>query len=191
VSPSPIQDAAPGAALVRRYALLGSFPLTIDNVVVPVSIVDDLCLGRIRYAGGQAGLGATVAEFSNVQLFNPANSGILVNCEKVLVSTDVAGSIAFKAFDTALTTNPGFTQWRDRRLPGEPAALCLTQGGAVDFGIADLFFQPFFDPADRFHDMTMNVTLLPGMGLCITASTLNRSTIVSFYWNETNLLPGD
>lgn len=191
MSPSPIQDAAPSSALVRRYALLGSFPLQIDSTVVPVTIVDDLCVERDRFAAGITGRGPVALEFANTQLFNPANSGVLVKMERIFLSTDTAGRMSVKPFDTALTTDLALTQWRDRREAGMPAALMLAESNVVDFAVADRFWEIDLLSINESFEVPVDVTLLPGMGLCVTPNTINRSLVMNAWWTESNLLPGE
>jgi len=188
---SPVQDAAPSAALVRRYGLLGSFPLQIDSTIVPVSIVDDVCVVRERFAAGITGRGPVALEFANTQLFNPANSGVLVKMEQVFISSDTAGRITFKPHDTALTVDLALTQWRDRRLGGMPVALMLALSSTTDFAFADRFWEFDLAVADETTHVPVDVTLLPGMGLCVTPNTVNRSLVLNGWWTETTLLPGE
>jgi len=189
--PSPVQDAAPGAALVRRYGLLGSFPLKIDGTIVPVSIVDDLCDSRERFAAGTVGLNALGANFQNLQLFNPTTSGVLVQLERVWVALGAAGEATIQIFDTALTTNRLAKRWRDRRLAGNPIGQIRVEDNAASLGIADFFFNALVATASDMVEIPMDLTLLPGQGVVITPAVINITINANFYWKETTLLPGE
>lgn len=189
--PSPVQDIAPGEALVRRYGILGSFPLQIDGTIVPVSLVDDLCTARERLAAGAVGLNALAVNFQNLQLFNPTGSGVLVTMERIWSALGAAGSVTVQPFNTALTTDGPQKQWRDGRLAGNPIAQVRTQNNAASLGVTDFFFEILHATASELKEIPMDVVLLPGQGIVTTPAVVNVTNNTNFTWKETTLLPGE
>jgi len=187
----PVQDVSASQALQRRYALVGKVPLEVDETIVPVCVVDTLDLQRDRFAAGLVGQSAVALEFANLQLFNPAASGVLITMERAFIALGTAGVFGVQFFDTALTTENTFKQFRDRRLPGAPIGQTRRQGGTSSLGVANLFFEYDLAVADEHVQFPMDITLLPGQGVVFVPNLVNIGLRSDFYWKESNLLPGD
>lgn len=187
----PIQSAAPGRALTRRYALVGGLRLELDETIVPVVVVDEVDVGRERWAAGLANEAATPATFSNTQMFNPSRSGILVSLQQIFVSMNAVGQFTCQFHNTALTNDRDLKEWRDRRLPGRPRAETLSELNAASLGIANLFNEFDIGVANDSSAFPIDIELLPGQGVVFTPEVVNRRMRTSFWWSETTLLPGE
>lgn len=136
--------------------------------------------GRAFYRGGSRG--ASVGNFSEVQLLNPAGSGVNVNVFRALISTDVAGTVGFRRHDTALGTldGTGFNL-----LEGAAASVSEirtanpgAQSGTERFRIAI--------PAAEFRLVIEQwlVELGPGEGVLFSKNTVNQEMQGVFFWME-------
>lgn len=186
----PVQLIGAARALQQKYGLLGKVSLQLDETIVPVSVVDTLESTDKRPAAGQARASAEALELGHVQLFNPADSGVLVELEKIVFSQSAAAIIVFDFFDTALTNLGGDTEWRDRRLPGLPAAQVRQQTNLTQLGINNTFFA-FDQIVNESTQVEQSVVLLPGMGMTVVGLTINTLVRSAFVWTERNLLPSE
>lgn len=188
--PKQIQEGEVAQALTRRYGLVGKLPLLLDEVIVPVAIVDTLELNRERNASGAASRPAVAAQFSHVQLFNPADSGVLVQATRVWIGTGSAVTGLVQFHDTALTTAGADVEWVDRRQGGAPVAQVRSEANAVAQGSANIF-KRLYSPATDSKEVALRVALLPGMGVLVQLATLNVTLQAAYDWTERNLLPGE
>lgn len=186
----PVQQIGAARALQQQYGLVGKVSLQLDETIVPVSVVDTLESTDKRPAAGQARESAEALELGHVQLFNPADSGILIQTEAVVFSQSQAAIIVFDFFDTALTTLGGSTEWRDRRIAGTPAGQVRVQSSLTQLGIANTFFA-FDQLINESNQVAMVVVLLPGMGMTVVGLTINTLVRCAYTWTERNLLPSE
>lgn len=169
----------PGAKVAEVLPEL--FPV-IDVERVPGEL---LALGGTRLAMGSEQQLAVVAEFANVQLFNPADSGQLVTLSSAIISSDATSGARWQVVTTALpvlSTNHAF---RDSRFTGttRPVGEIRTDstvGAVVRTG-------QMFTAANRPILMEQDdaiAVLAPGTGITFQTIVANNTFRVSFFWRE-------
>jgi len=124
-------------ALQRAFGFKGRYVPMLDEVIVPVYVIQDpapsnptrLCAGV-----GDLVVVATINEY--VQLFNPVGSGNIVNVTNVVTSSDVKLELLIAFFDSTVGLSVVGNHFRDRRLGGSPSSVIRTNstqvGGAGD-----------------------------------------------------------
>lgn len=171
-------------------------PTTSAGVVivntVPVLTIDSR---KTRTIAGQAfmgvgGAGPTGAQYSHVQLFNPAASTIRAIVEQILVTSDVAGAIELYRWDTVLTSlisqapnkymgapAPSICELRSQlagALLGTGPAFCVERVQANITAPAILFSEP--------------IVLTPGHGLLVIHGTVAVALNATFeFFEEPNV----
>lgn len=135
------------------------------------------CVGGTDLAAGGAGT------FNEIQILNPARSGILVIPELVLAGSATAQLLQVRTHDTALATALAATalSFRDRRIAGEPVAELRTAAPAVIDGTLIINFNV---AAGVAQNVPMDFILLPGMGLLLNAGSSNTTLTGTWYWRE-------
>lgn len=126
---------------------------------------------------------AVAAQFSHVQLFNPAASGKTLLLRAVIGSTNPAAAIGFSMDNTQRTTDAGagvclldgaaagvghVRQETNAALQGTQFGSVLTQAGVPDIIPIEWFAQ-----------------LAPGQGLSTFATLVNVQLVAWFMWTET------
>lgn len=124
-----------------------------------------------------------VLEFSSVQLFNPADSGMVAVVTKVLISTQ-ATAVALVNKNTPLTDSSGTRAFRDGRDVGTPvmqirseSSLVVESGALITLVESNIAFD--FD-----LQKSGLIVLTPGTGLQVQARTINFSLRANFMWYE-------
>lgn len=188
--PIPIQNATVWARLQRAFGLLGRHKLLLDEIVVPVALVEDLSgvevLLEKRYAQGGDTQGAVAGNSTRVQIFNPAGSGILVELYQAVAGASGAGVINWGPVVAVLAGSISGT-WQDRRLTpaSVPAALIQTDNNpAGPVLVNPLKLNQLGNTAVLFR---CDVTLLPGTGFVFEGHTVNTSISAGFWWVESAL----
>jgi len=182
--PLEVQNVQVVNNLLELLGIEGASRWDILPTVVPVAIVSGIDRTKVeKFAFGTATMAAVAAENSHVQLFNPANSGVIVHasqCIPVLPSGTATCSIA--PFDTALTTDNTTKGFRDRRLPGTPVAQVRMQSNA-GLLTADnrLIFSILVDESPL---IPLDIFLEAGQGIVLINNTVNVVMRASFYWDE-------
>ncbi len=154
--------------------------ITLESIVgVPSTRVSGL-VGAPAFGSGFQG--PVVAEFSHVQLFNPAGSGMEVHLDTAIPTAGAAGGSSIRRHDTALTTLEASESWRDFRRRGAPGAqvrigaFAAVQGsliGAVSTSAQNVINVPF-----------ESVILAEGQGILFNFDTANRFMQVFWLWRE-------
>jgi len=184
-----VQEPTAAQSLQELYGLLGKISLSLDETIVPVTIVDSVTGERERKAFGTLFTTRAAVEFSEVQLFNPANSGVLVFAEQVYISMGLASFAEVRIFDTPLTTAGTEQGWRDGRRAGNPAAGLRQSTNVAIQGARRLNLG--FVVADERFPVPLGITLLPGQGVHVACNIVNIQVVASYYWWERNLLPSE
>lgn len=153
--------------------------------------------GGVRLAGGGTRVGPVIGELPQLQLFNPAGSGILVVVTKVIVSS--ATAITATEFWTgwsrsALPSSSGNKGPRDSRYSSTvslvPATAELRLTTAV--GPPSLFVilgNHLLPPNPAPITLQPNVVLDPDSGYTLYSSLSGADFSVSFEWYERALEP--
>jgi len=191
--PMQIGTARAWGRLRDAFDLKGKHSLLLDEVVVPIVLVEDLTrddpLADDRQAQGGTVLGALPANVNQHQLFNPADSDVLL--ELYLVTMCSGGTIAYDMGPTAaaLATDAG-GQWQDRRLPA--ASFPVGRMQSTQVAAATLVLPAVFRTLTTvINTHERKVSLPPGTGYMVESSVVNILTAVSFFWSERDLLPGE
>lgn len=176
--------------LKRRFGIVGSAGIdTIAPEIVPVVLVEDLQRERsfplYRECIGGDTNGPVVAQFSYLQLLNPAGSNILVTIERFIVSATAAGAVDLRELDAALAGLSTLKGFRDRRIPGDPVA--ELRGGS-DAGALGSQVGLVTIPANEALTVRVDYTLTPGRGFACNSDQTNVQFRASFFWTERTLL---
>lgn len=169
----------PGSKVAE--ALPELFPM-VDVERVPGEL---LMLGGTRVAMGSIEISAGPAVFATIQLFNPANSGFLVTCSHLIVSSGSGTQVRWNLETTPLTDLSTNRAFRDGRLTGVPrpvaeirsveTAAAVTRSGQMRM----LANTPY-----TIVDPNAVAILAPGTGLTIQDISLNQIIAVTFFWRE-------
>jgi len=191
--PMPIGTARAWGRLRDAFDLKGKHNLLLDEVVVPIVLVEDLSkdapLGDLRAAHGGSGQGALAANVSQHQLFNPPGTGQML--ELYRASFQSAVNVDWDSGPTvvALTVNQA-GQWQDRRLT--PASFPIGRMQSDRVAAATLLDPTRFMTLARAEFwLELDVFLPPGTGYMVESRTVNVTTNASFFWRERDLLPGE
>lgn len=163
--------------------LPGTSPIQLVNVVIAEDLTEPENNSQFdeRVAIGVGFQAGVAAEFAQVQLFNPPNSGVLVVVQKIFIAPETAGSVVLLRFDTILPTPGTQSGFRDFRASGNPAATINVDRDAAQLGtIIAIYSAPttglFLD--DEFW------VLDPGNGLNIAAGIVDDNVRVTYQWKE-------
>jgi len=157
------------------------FPM-IDVENVPGEL---LALQPTALGFGSTSLGAIPGQRNHHQLFNPAESNVLIVVTTVSFFTNLPTEIRFSNFIGALAILSGNERRRDTRagvLASLVAQLRTTQD--VVSGGFDYRMESDTSGTDTLTDANGIVVLFPGTGLTLTAQTTDISSTVSFMWRE-------
>lgn len=179
--------------LIRRAAnIVGGGSQVNDtlNELFPVMDVENVPNELLYLSGWFLGQGAVqaasvAAELQHIQLFNPAASGKLIVCERVIISTTTGQLCEYTMADVALTNNIGNELQRDTRIGvAQPLIGEMRQAsqaaGLPTVGLFNLQASVQFD----FHDRRGLFVLAPGTGVTFANTTVNTPLRCSFMWRE-------
>jgi len=159
----------------------------------PVVVVEDLTKAfdsdsrELREASGVATRNAVAVEFSHIELFNPAGSGVLVHVETLIpiVGTNSEVQIITESTQSAGALNANVA-WRDRRLPGDPAAQMRTFTNVALQG--DVLVQQIWcGVSTQSRTYVLDFVLNPGTGLIVADNTVNVLLRSTLKWVERDL----
>lgn len=152
--------------------------------ILPVAIVQDTDPAKQeKFAFGQIRIGAVAAQNSHNQIFNPADSGVIVHVDSALIVSGAAVDVEVAEHDTALTTLGTTKGWRDRRNVGAPVAEIRSQTNAGVLSALRRLLIPTL-AANDMEPVPLDVWLEPGQGLNFQAQTVNITLGCSIYWDE-------
>ncbi len=169
----------PGSKVAE--ALPELFPM-IDVERVPGEL---LVLGGTRLAMGSIEVSAGPAVAATIQLFNPVDSGFLVTCSSVIVSSGSSTAVRWNIETTPLTTLSTNHAFRDGRLSGVPRP--VAQIRSVETAAAttrNVQFRMLANTPYTITDGNSLAVLPPGTGLTIQDISLNQILGVTFFWRE-------
>jgi len=170
-----------GAKSMVSDALGELFP-TIDVEQVPAEL---LMLSGTRLAMATSQLNILAANRNLHQLFNPADSQVLLVLTKLLVRQNAAGLMRLALTNVALTTATGNEVLRDTRLGVTARAVgqnrTVQQAGGV---AAHMEFQVEANVSLKLEDQNALFVLFPGTGVTLASTSLGVSTTVGWWWRE-------
>ena len=180
--------------LLRRVGGLigpGSKVSEVLSELFPVLDVENIPGELLRLGGIRLGMGAQVmpavsAEIGKIQLFNPADSGLLVTLTTIICTVSTADQeIRFAVVNSALTTNVGNTPFRDTRDGVALSTVAQVRSLSSAAGIGRHFaFFALKNVPQQFNDSNGIVVLAPGTGLTIATGATDRQLTVGFMWRE-------
>jgi len=168
-----------GAKSMVNDALGELFP-TIDVENVPGEL---LALQPTDLGWCSTQLTPFVAGRNHHQLFNPANSNVLLVVTTISFFSAVATTFHFSNFIGQLVTLAGNERRRDTRA-GTLAGLVAQQRTAQDLLGGGLDYRVRSTQTDTITDSNGISILFPGTGLTITTADVNIDSTVSFMWRE-------
>ena len=169
----------PGSKVAEALSEL--FPV-VDVERVPGEL---LLLGQTSLCWGSFALTATGGNRPRIQLFNPAGSGKLGTCSKVVVSSSSAQIVRFATNNTALTTGVGTEVFRDRRLLGTSRpTLQIRTDATVALTDAHGQIEVRANTAEFLQDENSLAVLPPNSGFELGGITAATQLIVTFFWRE-------
>ncbi len=164
-------------------ALNELFP-TIDVENVPGEL---LALLGTRIGLGGSSITGVAAEFAKAQLFNPADSNLIVAVTGVRVSVTTTSIITWGTTDTLFTSNPDVEVVRDTRGGASikpTASVRILSDGTV--GPANMPLNLLANSILEWTDPNAIVVLAPGTGVTFTNTNSNVTTQFTFMWRERN-----
>lgn len=141
---------------------------------------------QIRPAWGYNFSTASVGDFSIIQPYNPADSGVVAHLSFCRMRLGANIGFIFRQQDTPLGAATGNTEWRDRNLPGLPAMEIRTHQAAAVGGSILIDFYYLLGYAG---EITLDTWLYPGQGLSMAPDTNNTANRINFWWREYDYNP--
>jgi len=169
----------PGAKVAE--ALPELFPV-LDVERVPGEL---LALMGTRLAMGSEVINSAVAEFSTIQLFNPANSGFLITVSSVIISSQSNTEYRWNIETAAIGSASLNIRFRDGRFTGVSRPVgqvrtLSTPAATVRAGqVRNASDTPFI-----LNDANGVAVLSPGTGLTIQEIEADQTLVVAFNWRE-------
>jgi len=170
-----------GAKSMVNDALGELFP-TIDVENVPGEL---LALQPTNLGMCSSLLSASLLDFNHHQLFNPADSNVLLVVTTVELESPAAQFMRFSNFIGAQATLAGNERRRDTRA-GTLASLVAQQRTGQTATSGGLDFRMRLEAAvgRTFTDRNGIAILFPGTGLTISTDVVNTASVVGFMWRE-------
>jgi len=187
--PIRIGTAQAWGRLRDAFDLKGKHSLQLDEVVVPVAIVEDLSrdepLGNLRAAQGGITTAATAAIVGQTQLFNPVDSLVILELYAVMWRNASGNSLFQMGPTAAALATDTFGQFQDRR--GAAAALPVGRIQSAISAAAATLVAPALMGAisprpNEFRGL--NVFLPAGTGWMIENTVVNQQINISYFWFE-------
>jgi len=172
-------------AVLDLLGITDQLPFELLPVVLPVVSFERPSPSRdIRGAIGRNSISGAASEYGQVELFNPVDSGVLVQPEIALVQRGDAGEIGLRFYDTPLTSANTSKTWRDRRIPGTPIGLLLKESNAARLGT--LFGSLYASAANISLEMPFggDFVLGEGQGIVLVPEQVQKSISVTWFWTE-------
>jgi len=185
--PKQLNSGALTQALQRAFGFKGRYIPMLDEVIVPVYIIADPSPAEVtRLCAGTVSVDLFTATGTSpyIQIFNPPNSGVIMNIDGVVAQSSIKLELGIAFNDSPPPTqNNTARKFRDRRNAGVPSAdlgFNEAQNGAAGDLVAILqvdggFSQTASWLADSSDPRQPLTVLAPGNGLTVQV----RTTIVT------------
>jgi len=183
--PMKIGTARAWGRLRDFFDLKGKHDLQLDEIIVPVAVVADLTeadpLADLRAAQGGQVVSPAVGFVGQMQVFNPAGSGVVLEVYLAQFAALAAVNYQLGPVTAALATDAA-AQWQDRRLFGLPAARIQNQATLV----GPTLVRPFIvrQTSNVTFGINLDVTCPPGTGYMIESASQNVQLYGAFLWRE-------
>jgi len=179
--------------LVRRVAGLIGPGSKVNNTIgdlFPMLDVENLPGELYLLAGTRLGTGGVqqigaAGESARVQLFNPADSGLIVTLTTVVLTITTTGTIRYVIRNVAETTNDLGIRVRDTRLgvgTRPTAQVRSASDAAVLAGTGE--FRLLANTPIQLADPDGVVVLGPGTGITFNTVTVAQTLQCNFWWRE-------
>ena len=169
----------PGSRVSETLSEL--FPV-MDVERVPAEL---LVLGGTRMAWGGDSLGGVAAQFTKIQLFNPADSGNIVTVTHMYARIATAGILRVALEELERTTDAGTARYRDGRFGKDEfpvAQLRIETDASQITQLVEIHLET--DVTFPFSDQNAVAVLSPGTGIVFGPSVANISLTGSLFWRE-------
>jgi len=194
--PSQIQNPRATNLAVSGFGLVGRPSLLFDEIIVGVALLadftDPFSSGAVerRIAGGAAFIGATAAETSSVQLFNPPGSNAIVVVRDVYITSGTASTaMRLRTQNTAAATLSTASGFRDTRIAGNPVAELRTDSTVGAPGVSPAWVIQSTDTGGQLFIPGVDIILAPGFGVVIDSGAANMSVTGGYLWEERTATP--
>lgn len=177
-----LQNAKATADLLAQLGITAPVRFAVSPTVIPVAVIstpDPASQAKLAY--GAAFRGGAAGNVAHTQIFNPANSGVIIHVDSCIITLPTATEVNVTLFDTALTTASATLGYRDRRLSGSPAAQVREQNNATLLGVIRMAFDA---PANEGILIPLDTFLGAAQGLVVAAVTANTTQVTTYYWEE-------
>ena len=179
--------------LVRRVAGLIGPGSKVDNTIgdlFPMLDVENLPGELYLLSGTRLGTGGVIqtssaGQSARVQLFNPADSGLLVTLTSAAYSVTAVGSVRYVLTETAESTNDLGIRVRDTRLGvgiRPTAQVRSDDNAAVLAGTGEM--RSLANTPVLLTDPNGLAVLAPGTGITFQSVTNTSSLTCAFWWRE-------
>ncbi len=136
----------------------------------------------LSFAGGRL-VSALAANFSEVQLINPAASGVVVLVYKANVGAPAGVTVQLRSHGANLTTDAGAGTNLDIGGAAAASHVRTDQVGAASGALISELHRPTNTDVDRFP--LWLAQLDAGEGIVITTDAVNQAVSAEFFWVET------
>jgi hypothetical protein len=127
-------------------------------------------------------LGASVGNFSEFQLLNPAASGKTIDIYRMLADTVVNDGLYMRTHNTALATLVGTGINLQAGGPAGVGELRTAQPAALDGTAVSLINTAAFAVVEMTSVWSWELD--PGEGVLVATGNVNEAAACLFYWNE-------
>jgi hypothetical protein len=158
--------------------------VAISSRIIPVILAAEITqpesadVFNERLCIGTGSVAAKAAEYSMVQLWNAADSGVNAHVTQMSALTS-ANSFQVRHHAAAIGTADGNIAFRDRRLNGQPAAHVRRFDDAGLLGT--IMLGSSITQGDVFP---LDVILPPGTGIIVNCDAVNVTLYAHFWWTE-------
>jgi len=177
-----------GAGAIVTETLQEVFPV-FDLENVPPEL---LVFGGWRVAMRGTDIGPGAAQTAS-QLFNPANSGVIMVLTSCIISVSAVDNIGYRLDSTPLASTNGFGQFRDARA-GHPITDAAVGNTRIQTPLAITPLVETRVASDvPFHLSDANgvAVLMPGNGFTVGTGAISIRLTVAYLWRERTLEPSE
>lgn len=132
---------------------------------------------------------AVAAEYPHLQLFNPAANTKTLYVDAIVASQGLAGVLALKTYDTALTTLVAASAVINAKM-GSSAGTAELRTDSLAAQVTDSNIQNNIQAlvcaaeAPQYFVLPYPIILQPGKGIVVLPAAVNQSLYASFRWRE-------